>query len=145
MKKVIIYCLFSGLILAFSCKTKYVTFRYYKDFDFIEYNDTIDIVVWEFWQKNKGLCFQSGGWPYALIIATTNISIIENDTITVLAICDNNIYNKGEKLKIVQLKPDEIGNPVRLIRLFKDTVINNIEYRHYIGSEYPAICGKVVK
>lgn len=135
-----------GIILLFSCKSKQVIVQaqYYKDFDFIEYNDTIDIVVQEFWQNN-GACFQTGGWSYALIIATTNIPIIENNTITVLAICNNNIYSKGEKLEIVQLKSDEVGNTVRLIRLFKDTVINNIEYRHYIGSEYPAICGKVIK
>lgn len=130
-----------------SCSSPYGSKSVYqksKDevFDYFEYKDTIQISVIDF-VSNKTYCYTEGGIPYAVVIGRTEEKDALPHTISVLAICDNNAYKIGQMLKVV---PVNYPSPTTLkpIYITKDTVINNQLKRWVIGSQYPAVWGKIV-
>ncbi len=138
------------LLIAFfviSCKTTRPTITSWntRTFNLLKTNDTINLRV-TFFVKNSAYCYNSAGIPYAILIGKTeNIDNIDiPETITVLALCDNKNYIVGQNIKIAPLKDPTRGSGQGAIDVVKDTVINNEKYRWLVGSENPAIWGKVL-
>jgi hypothetical protein len=99
------------------------------------------LVVTEFY-KNNTYPYSEGGVSYALLIGKSN-DIKLPKIISVLAIRDNNQYKLGE---IVTVLPQEglLKEGSRSLLYFtKDTIINKIKSTIIIGSEYPAVLGKI--
>jgi hypothetical protein len=95
--------------------------------------------------KNSTYCYTEA-IPYALIIGQTensaNASIPK--TITVLARCDNNTYSAGQNIKVVSIGDPTTQTTLRPLYVTRDTIINQQKYHWLIGSENPAIWGKVL-
>ncbi|WP_295676774.1 hypothetical protein [uncultured Mucilaginibacter sp.] len=114
------------------------------DFKFFTIKDTIQIIVKQFF-KNDVFCYTKG-IPYALIIGTVTNNNNYPREISVLAICDQNIYNVGDKLKISQSNDPRIGSSsLHPIIFTHDTIINKKRYLYLIGSESPAVWGNVTR
>lgn len=131
-----------------------------KEFDFFEYKDTFSIEVVDFYEMGNLHCFQSGGFPYALIVGKSNLQTIQKDTISVLAICDTNHYYLHQKLMIKPLSSSEVGS-----RFITKMQIKKVEKRFYkrkilgmnlpyygkiyiheiLGAKFPVIAGQVIK
>jgi hypothetical protein len=112
-------------------------------FQFFKLKDTLQITVKEF-IKNDATCFTEG-IPYALIICDVNNNKNYPKVISVLAICDNHTYNKGDKLNIVQSYDARIGSSsLNPIYFTKDSTVNKKIFFYILGSEYPAVWGYVV-
>jgi hypothetical protein len=95
--------------------------------------------------KNSAYCYTEA-IPYALFIGQTSNSSISNipKTITVLAPCDNNTYNIGQNINVLPIQDPTKQSSLRPLYVTKDTTINKQKYHWLIGSENPAIWGKVL-
>jgi hypothetical protein len=95
--------------------------------------------------KNSTYCYTEA-IPYALLIGQTdnpNSSDIPK-TITVLARCDNNNYSLGQTLEILPMTDPTKQTTLRPLYITKDTTINGQKFHWLIGSENPAIWGRVL-
>lgn len=134
-----------GLFLA-ACKPTKSTVKNWntESFTLFDTKDTINLQI-TYFHKNVVYCFTEA-IPYALIIGRTNNSAFSNipKIITVLARCDNNTYTLGQNIKVLPLKDPTTVTTLRPLLIVKDTVINNQKHRWIIGSENPAIWGRVL-
>jgi hypothetical protein len=141
----LIIIFFSGLFLT-NCSTTKQTSKVWNErrFNVFDTKDTINLQV-TYFVKNSAYCFTEA-IPYALLIGQTDNSASSNipHTITVLAWCDNNNYTVGQKLKVVPLEDPTTKTDLSPIYVVKDTIINNQIGRWLVGSEFPAIWGKVL-
>ncbi len=137
--------LFPGLFFA-SCKTTKPVSKVWneKSFIFLETKDTINLKV-TFFIQNPVTCFTEA-IPYALLIGQTDNPKSPNipKLITVLAKCDNNSYEIGQKIKVLPIKDPTINTTLRPLYIVKDTLIDNQKHRWLVGSENSAIWGKVL-
>ncbi len=95
--------------------------------------------------KNSVYCYTEA-IPYALLIGQTNNlgSLNIPKTITVLARCDNGNYNVGQNIKVLAIQDPTTTTTLRPLYVTKDTTINKQNYHWLIGSENPAIWGKIL-
>lgn len=115
-----------------------------KTFNIFKTTDTINLQI-TYFAKNTVLCYTEA-IPYALIIGQTNNPSARDipKTITVLAKCDNNSYTIGQDIKVVPTNDPTNETDLRPLYVTRDTAINKIKYHWLIGSEHPAIWGKVL-
>jgi len=141
---IVVFTLYSGI--SYCQQTDTARIKYYagvvREFKFFRIKDTLQVIVKEF-IKNDAFCFSEGGIPYALIIGQA-VNRKSRKVVSVLAICDENIYHVGDKLKIIQSHDPRIGTFNR-VDFEKDTIYKNDKYLYILGSEYPAVWGLVVK
>jgi|WetSurSiteA1Bulk_404760.scaffolds.fasta_scaffold20088_4 hypothetical protein len=135
----------SVLIMACSLTRNHKADFYYKsqDFTYIQISDTISIKLIKFY-KNDASCYTEA-IPYALLIGKCNTNHSIPDTLSILAHCDNSIYNIGDTLRIIQIENPELRMSLHKITIVKDTIIAGLKTHWTIGSEYPGIWGKVIK
>jgi hypothetical protein len=109
-------------------------------FRFFKLKDTLQITVTQFY-RNTVFCYTEAT-PYALIIGTTNNKSYPK-MISVLAICDNNVYHIGEELRVSQSYDSRIDGSPAPLNFAQDTIINGKRFEYIIGSEYPAVWANV--
>lgn len=129
-----------------SCATKRIAYNptpFFKGFQFFKYKDTINLTVDKF-VKNDAYC-ATEALPYALIIGTTNNQKDIPRKISVLAWCDNNSYTIGHTLRILPIEDPTTKTTLNPLYLVRDSVVNGQRHRFLIGSDNPAIWGKVLK
>jgi hypothetical protein len=124
-----------------STSKKNTVFSQGKDFNFIERTETFNVIVTDF-IKNDAYC-ATEGLPYALIIGNTSENKLPAK-VSILAICDNNVYKVGDTLKISPIKNPMKETSLKPIYFIKRDTIDGIITRNIIGSENPAIWGKVL-
>ena len=136
--------LFSGLLFIGCKTTKPTVSSWHTRFNFFETKDTINLKV-TYFVKNSTYCFTEA-IPYALLIGQTSNSSISNipKTITVLAPCDNNTYNIGQYINVLPIQDPTKRTTLSPLYMTKDTTINGQKFYWLIGSENPAIWGKVL-
>jgi hypothetical protein len=95
--------------------------------------------------KNSTYCYTEA-IPYALLIGQTDNpnSLNIPKTITVLAWCDNKNYSLGQNLKVLPMPDPTTQTTLRPLYVTKDTTINKQILHWLIGSENPAIWGRVL-
>ncbi len=104
-------------------------------FKFIKADMVFEINLIEFYQ-NTADC-GTEGLPYALLIGETSSELLP-DKISVLSYCDDRVFKVGEKLKIEPTRNPINETTLNPIYFVKDSVINGIDRRWLIGSEYKA-------
>ncbi len=133
-------------LLSANCKTAKTTVTNWntRTFTLFDTKDTINIKL-TYFAKNSAYCYTKA-IPYALLIGQTNNPNSSNipKTITVLAKCDNNNYSLGQNLKVLPIADPTTQTTLRALYLTKDTTINKQTFHWLIGSENPAIWGRVL-
>ena len=129
-----------------SCKTSKPSVSTWNtgSFNLFYTKDTINLQV-TYFEKNSVYCFTEA-IPYALLIGQTNnrASSVIPKTITVLAKCDNNNYTIGQHIQVIAIEDPTTQTTLRPLYMMKDTLVNNRKYSWLIGSENPAIWGRVL-
>lgn len=127
------------------CKTTKSTIvkRNTHTFILFEIKDTINLQI-TYFAKNSAFCYTEV-IPYALIIGQTDnpADAAIPKSITVLAMCDTNTYVVGQNIKVLPIANPETQSTLKPLYFTKDTIIKNQKYRWLLGSENPAIWGKV--
>lgn len=143
LKILYIFILTSVLI---SCKTSKPTMTSWntKSFSLFTTSDTINLTV-TYFAKNSVICYTEA-IPYALLIGQTNNPSLPSipKRITVLAKCDNNNYSIGQNIKVLSIEDPTKETTLRPLYVTTDTTINKVKYHWLLGSENPAIWGKVL-
>ncbi len=129
------------IILFASCNSanriRYVN-AYNCNFEFIELNSDFEFVLTEFYKNNASCATE--GIPYTLLIGKTNDEKLPKK-ISILSLCDNNIYSIGTKFMIKPIINPMKNTSLHPILQVKDTVINKVKYRKVIGCENKAVWG----
>ncbi len=113
-------------------------------FNLFHTNDTINLNV-SYFSKNNASCGVHA-IPYALLIGQTSTTCSSNipKTITVLAWCDTQDYRVGQNIKVIVIQDPTTRTGLQPLYKIKDTLIHNQKHKWVLGSEYPAIWGKVL-
>ena len=130
------------LMLSFGCGKKQellTRIRSNRTFNYIKVEKNFEIEVVEFY-RNTASCTTEGGRPYALLIGITNDDLLP-DTVSVLSICDNRIFNVGSNVTIEPIENPLLNTSWSPIYFVKDTIINDLKMRWVVGAEYPSVWG----
>jgi hypothetical protein len=117
--------------------------RIIKLFEIVYVEDTINLKV-KYFIENTAHC-STEAIPYALIIGEMRDSLHNPMTISVIAKCDNEKYIVGQSLRVIQMEDPTKDTSLSPLYFVNDTVINKIVCRWIIGSEYPAVWGRVIR
>jgi hypothetical protein len=147
MRKVSLLLIFIGICgVAFGQASYSTKITHYAgtvhEFHFFRLKDTLKITVRKF-IKNDLYCFTEAV-PYALIIGAVNNDKNYPPIISVLAICDNNVYKIGDKLNIVQNDSPLIGSSLHPVDFIRDTIIDKKRFLCIEGGEYPALWATIL-
>lgn len=88
------------------------------------------------------LCHTEGGIPYSLIIGETTDSDLP-PKISVLVECNSETYQKGKEYLILPIADPVAKTDRSYTLLLKDSIMSGEKKLWLLGSEFPAIWGKV--